>query len=246
MRNCANSVDDIIMKSLRDVNKKTNINPNTFIYLRRLVSSIGAELYTNIFKSVPSLDLKSIQEYIHSLGLGQVYEKYDIIDNADIPFTVYVECHHKNLLLYSHSTKNAREVKTQEVFIGEAVVDEDTLFSCGWGDQYLGNTILAYLGDSRYLFIGGAVYIFKSYHPIEYFVSPIGNSSVPYPYARDSNGGYYFFDLTTASYISELDSDIYPNDIRYTDKVIPVDVTIVIDRDILNKMTYINYMCDLK
>lgn len=58
------------------------------------------------------------------------------------------------------------------------------------GHAHKGNSILLKVRD-RYVFIGNSVFQFCASAPITRFVSPVGNSDVPYPYAIDSNKNYY-------------------------------------------------------
>ena len=67
-----------------------------------------------------------------------------------------------------------------------------TLFSGGFGRRYLGNSILLQVSKNKYIFIGYKIYSFLTNVQIVKFVSPVGNSTVPYPYAINSKGYYYF------------------------------------------------------
>jgi hypothetical protein len=54
-----------------------------------------------------------------------------------------------------------------------------------------GNSILLKINETTYIYVGHTIYSFKTKSPIAKYVSPIGNSDVPYPYAIDKNGEYY-------------------------------------------------------
>lgn len=90
------------------------------------------------------------------------------------------------------STRNA-----QKVFIGKSPLNAMTKFSGGHGPSRDGNSMLIKLAGSpaQYVHIGADARSFRSRAPITKFVSPVGNSSVPYPFAVDSKGGFYFFPL---------------------------------------------------
>ena len=79
------------------------------------------------------------------------------------------------------------------VFVGSSPINRMTIFSGGHGEWAKGNSILLHLKANRYMFIGSTIYEFDSYEPIVRFVSPVGNSDVPYPYAYDANNNAYLF-----------------------------------------------------
>jgi hypothetical protein len=60
-----------------------------------------------------------------------------------------------------------------------------------YGKEFDGNTILLNIKDNLYVFIGWGIYQFESLSKIIKFVSPIGNNTVPYPYAIDDKKRYY-------------------------------------------------------
>jgi hypothetical protein len=75
-----------------------------------------------------------------------------------------------------------------------------TKFSGGHGPRFDGNSMLFELphtpgapgaGARRYVFVGTCVLAFGTRSPIVSFVSPVGNSDVPYPYAVDRAGVVY-------------------------------------------------------
>jgi hypothetical protein len=59
--------------------------------------------------------------------------------------------------------------------------------------KYMGNSILFCTGKNEYIFVGQFFITFTSLSNIKIFVSPIGNSSVAYPYAIDNDKNYYLF-----------------------------------------------------
>ena len=66
-----------------------------------------------------------------------------------------------------------------------------TKFSGGYGKFFDGNSILLKLSKNKYVYIGSVIYSFTSYNEITTFISPVGNSDVPYPYAIDEKNNYY-------------------------------------------------------
>ena len=81
-----------------------------------------------------------------------------------------------------------------KVFIGKSPENKMTLFS-GSANKHetIGNSILAQITNNKYLIIGWDIYTFTCDSEIEYFISPVGNSDVPYPYAIAKNNDIYCF-----------------------------------------------------
>lgn len=134
---------------------------------------------------------------------------YLIHDNGGRPFCVYISPENKVYIYKIY--KNCKLTETNcdelyiytelitsfeaiEIFIGKSLKNEITKFSDGYGKDFDGNSILLYLGDYKYVFIGKEIYSFTVQENIKIvkFMSPIGNSNVPYPYAIDNENNYYF------------------------------------------------------
>ena len=77
-----------------------------------------------------------------------------------------------------------------KVWIGESPVTPMTEFSGGHGDKFIGNSILLFI-DNYYIFIGHKIFSFVTNHNIINYVSEVGNSDVPYPYAIDTENNFY-------------------------------------------------------
>ena len=80
----------------------------------------------------------------------------------------------------------------EKVFVGKSPLNEMTRFSGGHGPRFDGNSILLKKKGGDYIFVGHEVYAFRASEIVD-FVSPVGNSSVPYPYAVDVEGRYILF-----------------------------------------------------
>lgn len=60
-----------------------------------------------------------------------------------------------------------------------------------------GNTILIKVSPLEYIYIGGmSIYSFKTTKEIYDYISPVGNSDVPYPVAYSENGVYFMGNQT--------------------------------------------------
>lgn len=59
-----------------------------------------------------------------------------------------------------------------------------------------GNTLLIEIGDekSSYMYVGNEIYRFTTKSRIIDYISPVGNSSVPYPIAYDKDNIYFMLD----------------------------------------------------
>lgn len=78
-----------------------------------------------------------------------------------------------------------------EMFIGKSPFNSMTEFSGGHGDSFDGNSILINVGEYEYIHIGASIFSFKTDSKVVSYVSPVGNSGVPYPYAILENGDIY-------------------------------------------------------
>ena len=88
-------------------------------------------------------------------------------------------------------TKKVDHFSAKEVILGKSPKNEMTTFSGGYGKWTTGNSVLLWIKEDEYVYIGECIFRFKSLSKIVKYVSPIGNSGVPYPYAIDENGRYY-------------------------------------------------------
>jgi hypothetical protein len=81
----------------------------------------------------------------------------------------------------------------EHVFIGKAQKNAMTRFSCGYGKDFDGNSILLHLGKNKYAFIGEEVYTFSVLNkdPILKFYSPVGNSDCPFAYGVSEKNVYF-------------------------------------------------------
>jgi hypothetical protein len=130
---------------------------------------------------------------------------YFIHDNGGRPFSVFINSKYvdiyiipknmvfddQNDLTKYHYTKKIASYNPTKVFIGKSPINEMTKFSAGHGQYFDGNSILLEFNNNKYIYIGSEIYEFTAKNKIKSFVSPVGNSDVPYPYAIDQKGIYY-------------------------------------------------------
>jgi hypothetical protein len=87
--------------------------------------------------------------------------------------------------------------KYQKIWIGKSPKNKmSTLSNSTYARKFDGNSILIEKSNNTYVFIGINIFSFKSIKPIIEFVSPIGGSDVPFPYAIDSEGNIYLLDYS--------------------------------------------------
>jgi hypothetical protein len=89
-------------------------------------------------------------------------------------------------------------------------------------EREVGNSILLHEEKLYYVFIGDIVFRFKAIAPITEFVSPVGNSDVPYPYAVDVKKNVYLLAEKTILIRCQFDEDPY-NECLYPYHKIGVD-----------------------
>lgn len=110
--------------------------------------------------------------------------------------------------------------EAQRVFVGKSPLNEMTRFSGGHGSDFDGNSILVQLSPNEYIYVGVTIDSFTPVSPIQTYVSPVGNSCVPYPYAIDTEGRVYFFAGNPAAleYMTGIPANEDPNDYYWGDK----------------------------
>jgi hypothetical protein len=117
--------------------------------------------------------------------------EYKILNNGGYSFKVKTE--DDKVLIYNYSTNElvytAHHVK--KVFMGNSPLCKMTEYSGGFGEEYDGNSVILHMDHDTYIYVGSSIFSFVSYNKIKKYVSPVGNSAVPYPYAIDKYNYYY-------------------------------------------------------
>jgi hypothetical protein len=128
-----------------------------------------------------------------SSQLQEDNKDYDIHDNGGVSYITRI-LNNGNVVLF----KCTNILSTLKTFIGKSPQIKMTEYSGGYGDKFDGNTILIQTGTTsinsssyKYKHIGSEITEFTTEHEIIDFVSPIGNSDVPYPYVIDTQNNYY-------------------------------------------------------
>lgn len=122
---------------------------------------------------------------------------YHIHDNGSRPFLV--EIRDKTVKVYGFNNQDFEYtdqpiftfLNNTNIFIGKSPKNKMTEYSGGYGDEFDGNSILLHISENKYVYIGSSIYSFESQAKIIRYISPVGNSDVPYPYAIDEKENIY-------------------------------------------------------
>lgn len=119
--------------------------------------------------------------------------EYVLYNNKDPPFKVVVN----NDILFVYRANKANEgncvLKIQgEIFVGKSPKNKMTKFNHKYGHKFNGNSFLI-CNKNDCVYVGYEIFSFTSLDQINYYVSPIGNDDIPYPYAVDKSNNYYLF-----------------------------------------------------
>ena len=179
-------------------------------------------------------------------------------DNGGRPFKVVVE--DKKVYVYKYKkydeTTNSflysekpikyeknNYFKCKNIFIGKSPKNKLTISSGGYGAKFTGNSILLQITQNKYVFIGDKIFSFTPKSEIKKFVSPVGNSDVPYPYAVDADGRYYLMieDVIIDKIINIKKYNNDPYNFYYKNKTLtniknPIDFSKLIGRMIQKRL----------
>lgn len=142
---------------------KKTISPNAITYFTHYNMERPYLLYINNFNNKKEVNIYKFN-----------YDKYEYNNTKDDWNKKYY-------------VKFVKKYIVENVMVGKSPKNEMTIYSGNYGKKFNGNTILLYLGKDnnmyKYVFIMHKVIEFTINNKIKKFVSPIGNSDVPYPYA---------------------------------------------------------------
>ena len=160
-------------------------------------------------------------------------KSYLILDNGGHPFLVYVKKDNSSVSVYkrdpnlniddndiSIKSKNNKWIYTKliktfhkplKIFIGKSPLNDMTKLSRGYGPKFDGNTILLQISQKKYIYIGSAIKEYTIPEQIIKYISPVGYSSVPYPYGTDYENNYYLLeeDVSVSNVPKEYIEDPY-------------------------------------
>jgi len=148
-------------------------------------------------------------------------------DNGGQPFKVIVSKAGKHIDIYKciypdwNAPDKFENARYYEFVLGFEVLrvilgtDPDNLYKNKPENvkKWIGNSILAEISRGKYLYIGESVFTFNTSGktPITKYISPVGNSDVPYPYALDGEFAYLMIENVKIP-VSALDMTQKPFD----------------------------------
>ncbi len=142
---------------------------------------------------------------------GLIKTEFLIHDNRGRPFKIVLHPHGEKLLdvfigkYLEQDWDYSNHLKTfeyEEIFIGQGTYDSTEYCDYSYGNAVL--ILLKSVPPLQYVYIGQRIVQFTAEVHIEKFVSTIGNQDVPYSYARDKDGGHYFFQVGFYSALGHL------------------------------------------
>jgi hypothetical protein len=137
---------------------------------------------------IPGTAMRScVQPELPNPTLGIYYTH----SNGGRPYKVTVTPDRVEILDNTQGTLLFNYNNPIKVWIGESPVTDMTQFSHGYGEKFTGNSFLIETTANHYVFIGHKIFDFTTPYKIINYVSEVGNSDVPYPYAVDSDQQYY-------------------------------------------------------
>jgi hypothetical protein len=161
----------------------------------------ASNIKNNKSKKIKSTLPKNTKSYFTHFNGGRPYLVYIYEANNKKKVSIYKfddKKYEADNNSYGNKEKYVSFVKKYSptaVMIGKSPKNKMTTFSAGFGPKFDGNSILLYLGKTgnkyKYVFIMDKVEEFTTDSEIIKFVSPVGNSDVPYPYAFDKNNKVY-------------------------------------------------------
>lgn len=145
-------------------------------------------------------------KYDAILSTHKGWKTYFTHANGGRPYCVYISPKGNAVDIYKVSMDNydededgkvetytdlVKSLKAKKVFVGKSPLNEMTQHSGGYGVSFDGNSILVKITPTQYVFIGHQIKSFKTKKEIIKYVSPVGNSDVPYPFGIDAEGRFY-------------------------------------------------------
>jgi hypothetical protein len=114
---------------------------------------------------------------------------YYIHDNGGRPFLVRIT---KKMINIYKSTNydNEETITSYDIWIGTITPYQKVFVGIDPEYNYDGNSILVKIKPNYYMYIGSEIYTFRPKDKIIRYVSPVGNSDVPYPYAIGTDNTY--------------------------------------------------------
>lgn len=164
-------------------------------------------------------------------------------DNGHRPFQVIINKNNgsTNIIINKYDSDNDDDDNDESCHYKNNIMKIDNFIGYWYGydtsiDEMHGNTILIKLAVNKYIFIGSEIYRFKTHNDeIIDYVSPVGNSDVPYPVAYGSKF-VYFPDDKMKVLKTNFKLDICPANAE--------DIFVEFDKMLSDKSKFIDYNKD--
>jgi hypothetical protein len=142
---------------------------------------------------------------------------YTILDNGGTPFVVEVtpsslkvfQTDYDEVLGMSVIVKEVLTSPYKRLFVGDNLLKDKRAAKKG---MYPGNSLLFELAKGSDLYVGSEIFQFQTRNKeeIHTYMSPVGNSSVPYPYAVGTTHTYFMLEYVAVSNsLLDLKKDAY-------------------------------------
>jgi hypothetical protein len=129
-----------------------------------------------------------------TIGKTKLKHVYFVHDNGGRPFKV--EIFHNELKCYEHSPlDNYSEIPSYDMM--KYKINKFEGYWSGFDSspyKMHGNSLLIKINKNKYVHIGSKIYQFTTNDKILDYVSPVGNSNVPYPIAYGEDNVYFMLD----------------------------------------------------
>ena len=120
---------------------------------------------------------------------------YYTMDNGSEKYKVIVDDKKIIIFILNKTKYDFLTIKKyKNIFIGKSSIKYSP-----YKEKFIGNSILIEISKNKYVFIGYTIYDFVTKEPILKYESPMGNSSVPYPFAISEK---YTYLILARKYIS--------------------------------------------
>jgi hypothetical protein len=142
---------------------------------------------------------------------------YNILDNGGTPFVVDVTPSSVKVFRTEYNwdlnlsviTKEVLTSKYKRMFVGDNLLKDKRAAKKG---MYPGNSLLFELAKGSYLYVGSEIFSFqtKNKEDVQTYMSPVGNSAVPYPYAVGTEHTYFMLEhVTVPNSLIDMKKDGY-------------------------------------
>lgn len=125
-------------------------------------------------------------------------KKYLIHDNGDRPYLIIIG-RDKTIWIITYKDTDDYSTFIYDNLLFKIQKYEKVFIPKDPEYEFTGNSILIKLNPHEYIYVGDGIYKFKTKDEIVKYFSPVGNSDVPYPWAKGTEFTYFMLDATYMS-----------------------------------------------